>query len=75
MTDITVCDGAGCPIRKHCYRNTAARSTRQSWFAETPGYWLTEQNCTIESERGKWECDYYIPHKLEANNARITEPG
>lgn len=66
MSDITMCYGTHCPLREECYRYTAKPSSVwQSYFYRVPGYYLTENNCTIASERGKWECEYYLPKKWE----------
>ena len=37
MTDISKCDGEGCPRKDSCYRYTATSSTWQSWFSAPPG--------------------------------------
>lgn len=36
MSDITMCTGEGCPVRKHCYRHTSRASERQSYFKVPP---------------------------------------
>lgn len=41
MSDITMCEGTGCPFRDSCYRFTAeANPYRQSYFMEVPLKWL-----------------------------------
>lgn len=33
ITDITMCQGSGCPLKESCYRYTAIENKyRQSWF-------------------------------------------
>jgi len=36
MPDITMCSGAGCPLKKDCYRFTANPSDYQSYFMSPP---------------------------------------
>lgn len=49
MSDITMCEGKGCPKKETCYRFTVTPDTYwQAWFAGTP---------TTENE----ECPYYYP--------------
>jgi len=37
MTDITMCEGKGCPIKNHCYRHIAKPNEfRQAYFEESP---------------------------------------
>ena len=37
MTDITKCEGTGCPIKENCYRYTSKPNEyRQSYFVEVP---------------------------------------
>ena len=50
-SDITKCDGEGCPVKEHCYRFTAASNEhRQAFFATIPGK---------RNEDGKWECEMF----------------
>ena len=36
MADITKCKGFFCPKKDACYRYTAPKSERQSWFMKVP---------------------------------------
>ena len=36
MADITMCTGDGCPLKENCYRFTAEKSKRQSYFFTPP---------------------------------------
>lgn len=36
MADITMCNGDKCPLKFKCYRFTAPKSNRQSFFVEVP---------------------------------------
>jgi hypothetical protein len=36
MADITMCTGDGCPLKENCYRFTAEKSERQSYFFTPP---------------------------------------
>ena len=36
MPDITMCEGTGCPLRKHCYRFVAKPDDWQTYFVDTP---------------------------------------
>lgn len=36
MPDITLCTGAGCPLRNHCYRFRAQAYGRQDYFGHPP---------------------------------------
>jgi len=47
MADISMCNGKDCPIKEKCYRFTAPKGIRQSYFLETPG----------KMEDGKFVCD------------------
>jgi hypothetical protein len=42
-----MCNGKDCPIKEKCYRFTAPKGIRQSYFLETPG----------KMEDGKFVCD------------------
>ena len=44
MSDITMCSGVGCDLKHKCYRFTAERSDRQSWFTKVP---LKDGNCEM----------------------------
>jgi hypothetical protein len=37
MADISMCNGQNCPVKEKCYRFTAPKGFRQTYFAETPG--------------------------------------
>jgi hypothetical protein len=51
MTDITKCDGEGCPVKEHCYRFTAiCNENRQTFLATIPGK---------RNENSKWECEMF----------------
>lgn len=36
VSDITMCKGKGCPIKKDCYRYTAKQDQMQSYFVKEP---------------------------------------
>jgi len=65
MTDITKCDGTGCPIRTSCERYTAPSGPWQSWFVTVPG----QIDRTLQPE-GVWVCEQamtrenYVPPVL-----------
>lgn len=41
MSDITMCEGTGCPMRESCYRyNAEPNPYRQSYFMEVPLKWV-----------------------------------
>jgi len=44
MPDITMCSGAGCPLKKDCYRFTANPIDYQSYFMSPP---LTDGKCEM----------------------------
>ena len=46
MADISMCEGKGCDLKDKCYRHTANKGMRQSFF-------MTEPNTTPT------ECEYY----------------
>jgi len=49
-SDITKCEGDGCPIKDGCYRYvTPANPHRQAFFSETPGY----------TDGGEFICDMF----------------
>ena len=50
MVDITMCEGKGCELKYKCYRHTANKSMRQSFF-------MNEPNTT------PIECVYYWDNK------------
>lgn len=53
MSDITKCEGTGCPHKENCYRFTATpHEFRQSYFVESP------------IKDGK--CEYYWGENAEA---------
>ena len=57
-TDITKCNGEGCPVKESCYRYTSTPDEHcQSYFVETPGYY----------SHGKWNCGFI----WEAEQERI----
>jgi hypothetical protein len=49
MSDISMCSGKDCPLKKKCYRYTAPQSDYQSWFNNPP----------IKDN----ECDYFWDNK------------
>jgi len=36
MSDISMCSGTGCELKKSCYRFTAEKGMRQSYFSKPP---------------------------------------
>ena len=42
MADISMCEGKGCELKEKCYRHTANRSERQSFFMKEPNTTPTE---------------------------------
>lgn len=59
MLDITVCNGNGCPLKKHCRRYTTNPSDGESYFIEPPikdnkceMYWGEMQDYIINYLKG-----------------------
>lgn len=56
MSDITMCKGVNCPVKKQCKRFAAKENPyRQSWFLEPP----------YEIEAGEFTCHMYWGKKEE----------
>ena len=60
MSDITMCHGIGCEVKRRCYRHIANPSEfMQSWFSETPMkkdgsceyFWEVESNRNYDVEK------------------------
>jgi hypothetical protein len=50
-SDITKCDGEGCPVKEHCVRFlTPPDENLQAYFFTPPGK---------RNEEGKWECEMF----------------
>jgi hypothetical protein len=61
MPDLTMCEGADCPLRETCYRYKATESEfRQSYFSD------------LLYNKEEEKCDYYFPTKLMDNGKNNT---
>lgn len=68
MSDITKCDGAGCPLRESCYRFTAeANSYRQSYFMEVPLKWLDFSQIGVSDDTVVANCEEYWEYPKKTN--------
>ncbi len=62
MPDITMCSGEHCKRRDKCYRHTAEKALRQSWFSKPP----------LNLKDG--HCEYFWPlHGWDANGSFIED--
>lgn len=56
MTDITMCSGKYCPLKKECYRFTAPKGLMQATFLNPP------------YEKGIKHCNFYMKDDRRTNN-------
>lgn len=65
MSDITMCEGTGCPFRDSCYRyNAEPNPYRQSYFMEVPLKLQVKASCPVSTQEGSHtpivaECEEY----------------
>jgi hypothetical protein len=61
MPDLTMCEGASCPLKDTCYRYKAvANEFRQSYFSDLP------------YNKDEEKCDYYFPNKIMNKNYNLN---